>query len=238
MLAAARIGAVVVPFSTFATTPEMRDPTRRRRHRDPACARLPTAITTTATRLGGRRPIARSRLLRHVARSTPNGSTGPTVALLEAMEDDVDGIRLPGHRLHVGFDRRTQGRRAHPRVAARTPDGISTTIRGLTADDRLFCNSPFFWIGGFAFAVCSRPCVAGATLVCSNAVDAGRDARPAGGRKAHHDKRFRRGHRASRPTQQLRRPRSVVDAPRQSVSDHGPRCATRRSGAAAQHARA
>ena len=26
-------------------------------------------------------------------------------------------------------------------------------IRGLTSADKLFCNSPFFWIGGFAFGL-------------------------------------------------------------------------------------
>ncbi len=41
-----------------------------------------------------------------------------------------------------------------------------------TADDRLFCNSPFFWIGGFAFGLLAT-LVAGSTLVCSNATDAG-----------------------------------------------------------------
>jgi acyl-CoA synthetase (AMP-forming)/AMP-acid ligase II len=45
-------------------------------------------------------------------------------------------------------------------------------VRGLTADDRLFCNSPFFWIGGFAFGLLAT-LVAGSTLVCSNATDAG-----------------------------------------------------------------
>ncbi|PRC41758.1 AMP-binding protein, partial [Mycobacterium sp. ITM-2017-0098] len=43
-------------------------------------------------------------------------------------------------------------------------------IRRLTADDRLFCNSPFFWIGGFAFGLLAT-LVAGATLICSNATD-------------------------------------------------------------------
>ena len=44
-------------------------------------------------------------------------------------------------------------------------------IRRLTADDRQFCNSPFFWIGGIAIAVLA-PLLAGATSVCSNAADA------------------------------------------------------------------
>jgi acyl-CoA synthetase (AMP-forming)/AMP-acid ligase II len=34
----------------------------------------------------------------------------------------------------------------------------------------LFCNSPFFWIGGIAFAVLAT-LLAGSTLVCSNATD-------------------------------------------------------------------
>ena len=45
-------------------------------------------------------------------------------------------------------------------------------IRGLTESDKLFCNSPFFWIGGFAFGLLAT-LVAGATLICSNATDAG-----------------------------------------------------------------
>ena len=48
---------------------------------------------------------------------------------------------------------------------------VLNEIRGLTADDKLFCNSPFFWIGGIAFAVLAT-LLAGATLVCSNAIDA------------------------------------------------------------------
>ena len=49
---------------------------------------------------------------------------------------------------------------------------ILNEIRGLTAQDKLFCNSPFFWIGGIAFAVLAT-LLAGATLVCSNASDPG-----------------------------------------------------------------
>ena len=49
---------------------------------------------------------------------------------------------------------------------------ILNEIRGLTANDKLFCNSPFFWVGGIAFAVLAT-LLAGSTLVCSNATDAG-----------------------------------------------------------------
>ena len=49
---------------------------------------------------------------------------------------------------------------------------VLNEIRGLTSEDKLFCNSPFFWIGGIAFAVLAT-LLAGSTLVCSNAIDAG-----------------------------------------------------------------
>ena len=42
----------------------------------------------------------------------------------------------------------------------------------MAADDTLFCNSPFFWIGGFAFGLLAT-LIAGSTLLCSNASDAG-----------------------------------------------------------------
>jgi acyl-CoA synthetase (AMP-forming)/AMP-acid ligase II len=41
-------------------------------------------------------------------------------------------------------------------------------VRGLTADTRLFSNSPLFWIGGLGYNVVGT-LVAGATLICSRA---------------------------------------------------------------------
>ena len=76
-------------------------------------------------------------------------------------------------------------------------------IRGLTADDRLFCNSPFFWIGGFAFGAARHPGRRRHAGVLQRRRRR-RDARPAGGREAHHDQRFRRGHRAPGPPPELR----------------------------------
>jgi hypothetical protein len=96
-------------------------------------------------------------------------SVDPT--LLSAMEDDVGGSdRWP-----------SSTRRALPAA----PKGVVHThaallghqrnlndIRCLTAEDKLFCNSPFFWIGGFAFGLLAT-LIAGSTLVCSNATDPG-----------------------------------------------------------------
>ena len=47
---------------------------------------------------------------------------------------------------------------------------VLNDIRGLASEDRLFCNSPFFWVGGIAFSILACM-LTGATLVCSNAVD-------------------------------------------------------------------
>jgi acyl-CoA synthetase (AMP-forming)/AMP-acid ligase II len=44
-------------------------------------------------------------------------------------------------------------------------------IRRYAKDEVLFSNSPFFWIGGFAYGLLGT-LLAGATLVCSNATDA------------------------------------------------------------------
>ena len=44
-------------------------------------------------------------------------------------------------------------------------------IRRYGRDEMLFSNSPWFWIGGFAYALLGT-LVAGARLVCSNAPDA------------------------------------------------------------------
>ena len=45
-------------------------------------------------------------------------------------------------------------------------------LRGYDESDVLFSNSPFFWIGGLAYSLLGT-LLAGATLVCSNATDAG-----------------------------------------------------------------
>ena len=44
-------------------------------------------------------------------------------------------------------------------------------LRRYTPDEVLFSNSPFFWIGGFAYALLGT-LVAGAELVCSASADA------------------------------------------------------------------
>jgi len=161
MLATARIGAVVVPFSTFATAPELRD---QLIHSD-------TEILLSVSGFRGHDYVERlagitAPWLRHVVYD--NRITGGS-ALLPALEDDVDGC----DPLAIIY---TSGSTGVPKGALHTHDSLLenqrnlNAIRGLTADDRLFCNSPFFWIGGFAFGLLAT-LLAGSTLVCSNAAD-------------------------------------------------------------------
>jgi acyl-CoA synthetase (AMP-forming)/AMP-acid ligase II len=166
MLAAARIGAVVVPFTTFATVSELR---RQLVHSDV------TILLATSSFRGNdyvqRLPEVRESapLLRHVLIGTcPKSSVDE--ALLAALEADVDG----SDPLAIVY---TSGSTAAPKGVVHTHAALLAhqrnlnDVRALTADDRLFCNSPFFWIGGFAFGLLAT-LVAGCTLVCSNATDA------------------------------------------------------------------
>ncbi len=167
MLAAARIGAVVIPFSTFATAPEMVTQIV-----DSDTEILLAAASFRShdyrTRLADIEGAAP--LLRHVLiESEPSGTLDET--LLEAMEDDVD----ESDPLAIVY---TSGSTSAPKGVVHTHASllghqkILNEIRGLTAQDKLFCNSPFFWIGGIAFAVLATV-LAGSTLVCSNAGDPG-----------------------------------------------------------------
>ena len=88
------------------------------------------------------------------------------------MEDDVDGSDPLAIVYTSGSTSAPKGVGAHPRRACSTISGTSTGSAGSPPTDKLFCNSPFFWIGGFAFGLLAT-LVAGSTLVCSNAVDAG-----------------------------------------------------------------
>ncbi len=191
-LAAARIGAVIVPFSTFATARELgeqlvdgdveillsaagfrsHDYVRRLAEAlavpDLSVPDLDSdhrlfATTTSAAPQLRHVAIGHQRVYRLARTVDP--------ALLDAIEDDVDGSDL----LAIVY---TSGSTGTPKGAMHTHAALLAhqqnlnSIRSLRAQDRLFCNSPFFWIGGLAFGLLAT-LVAGATLVCSNATDAG-----------------------------------------------------------------
>lgn len=165
MLAAARIGAVVVPFSTFSTGPELQ---AQLVHSD-------TEILLAARSFRGHDYVARLRdvtapWLRHVAFDIPDGDAAE-VELLAALEEDVDGC----DPLVIVY---TSGSTGAPKGVVHTHEAVLghqrnlNEIRGLSVHDRLFCNSPFFWIGGLGFGLLAT-LIAGSTLVCSNADPAG-----------------------------------------------------------------
>ena len=168
MLAAARIGAVVVPFSTFATAPEL---ATQLAHAD-----VEVMLATASFRNHDYRERladidkAAIPLLRHTFIDS-----APPVAvdseLLEQMEDDVEAC----DPLAIVY---TSGSTSAPKGVVHTHASllehqlVLNEIRGLGPADKLFCNSPFFWIGGIAFSILATM-LAGATLVCSNSVDPG-----------------------------------------------------------------
>lgn len=195
MLAAARIGAVVVPFSTFVTARELReqlinsdvgillsassfrthDYVQRLEQLLPdqdfeSGRRLFSAAAPQLRQIGiSYRPDA-IRRVRDIERFYRLADTVAREQLV-AMQDDVHGC----DPLTVVY---TSGSTSAPKGAVHTHAALLghqrnlNKIRRLTADDKLFCNSPFFWIGGFAFGLLAT-LVAGSTLVCSNAGDPG-----------------------------------------------------------------
>ena len=182
MLAAARIGAVVIPFSTFVTAREMREQlvdsdtqillsAASFRSHDYA-QRVAQALSEPDFTVG--RPLfaAATPQLRHVSIGHgPICGLAETVdsELLSAMEDDVDGSD-PLAIVYTSGSTSTPKGVVHTHAALLGHQQNLNNIRGLTADDKLFCNSPFFWIGGFAFGLLAT-LIAGSTLVCSNATD-------------------------------------------------------------------
>ena len=168
MLAVARIGAVVIPVSTFATAPEM---ATQLAHAD-----VEILLATESFRGNDYRrrlaEIDRAELplLRHILIDT----APPEVAddtLLEAMEADVDASDVLAIIYTSGSTSAPKGV-VHTHASLLEHQRVLNDIRALTAEDKLFCNSPFFWVGGMAFSILACM-LAGATLVCSNAVDPG-----------------------------------------------------------------
>lgn len=164
MLAAARIGAVVVPYSTFATRAELHG---QLVHSDTEILLSAASYRNHdyAQRLAG----VTAPSLRHTVFDGFTEMAGES--LLEAMEADVDGCD-PLAIVYTSGSTGAQKGAVHTHEALLGHQRNLNEIRGLAGRDRLFCNSPFFWIGGFAFGLLAT-LVAGSTLVCSNAPDAG-----------------------------------------------------------------
>ena len=190
-LAAARIGAVSVPLSTFSTSAELRVLLRNadvalllsassyRSHDYVAALRaaVPELDFGVAPPLfAGSLPV-----LRHVAFVEPGEHVDPAWSMrwieergrsiepgvLEAAEAAVSA----GDRLTIVH---TSGSTGEPKGVIHTHGALIrhldnlNQIRRYTPDEVLFSNSPFFWIGGLAYSLLGT-LVAGGRLVCSNA---------------------------------------------------------------------
>lgn len=194
-LAAARIGAVSVPLSTFSTSAELAALLRgadvdillsASSYRAQDFVTSLTAAVPLLDLADDRSPLLAPAmpLLRRVAFSGGDSRVAAPwtcealVASGSAVADDVLGAAeasvTPSDRLVVVH---TSGSSSAPKGVVhlhgpliRHLDNLNQ-IRRYTADEVLFSNSPFFWIGGFAYALLGT-LVAGAKLVCSNAVAA------------------------------------------------------------------
>lgn len=181
-LAAARIGAVALPLSTFSTRAELRGllrgadvelllaaPSHRGRDFVADVAALVPSFDP---------PIHCPDLpaLRHVSFSgdapVPGAGQPPENvgdSLLAAMEAAV----RPADRLVIVH---TSGSTSEPKGVIHQHGPLLRHLANLNElrryepDEVLFSNSPFFWIGGFAYSLLGT-LLAGATLVCSNATD-------------------------------------------------------------------
>jgi acyl-CoA synthetase (AMP-forming)/AMP-acid ligase II len=193
-LAAARIGTVAVPLSTFSTAAELRVLLRNAdvallvaaasyRSHDYVAA-LREAVPELD--LGGAPPLFAQTLpvLRRLVFTDPGAGAhaawsvraleeeGRTLErdVLEAAEDAVS----PGDRLTIVH---TSGSTGDPKGVVHTHGALIrhldnlNRIRRYTPEEVLFSNSPFFWIGGLAYSLLGT-LVAGGKLVCSNATSA------------------------------------------------------------------
>lgn len=192
-LAAARIGAIAIPLSTFSTSTELRALLRS--------ADIEVLLATTSFRgrdyvealrdavaaldLAAAPPLhdPSTPALRHAAfdSAVPGVANGWTAGALVGAGETVDDDVLRAAELDVRAGDRmvivhTSGSTSEPKGVIHQHGPLIRHLENLNElrryaeHDVLFSNSPFFWIGGFAYSLLGT-LVAGATLVCSNATD-------------------------------------------------------------------
>lgn len=193
-LAAARVGAVAVPFSTFSTAAELAGLLRNadvslllaaRSYRSHDYERtLARAIDGLDFSAPGplHAPCVPSLRRVHVEAPSPAVHRDWSMDGLRALADGVgpDVLAALEHDVHPADPMvvvHTSGSTSEPKgvVHAHGPlirhlDNLNR-LRRYGADEILFTNAPWFWIGGFAYGLLGT-LVAGARLLCSNAPDA------------------------------------------------------------------
>jgi acyl-CoA synthetase (AMP-forming)/AMP-acid ligase II len=180
-LAAARIGAVTVPLSTFSTSGELATLLRSAdievllattsfRDRDHVVA-LTEAVPGFDRTAAAPLHLTAAPALRRVEFDGASALIGAG----RAIDDDVlaaaGAAVQPADRMVIVH---TSGSTSEPKGVIhqhgpliRHLDNLNE-LRRYAEHEVLFSNSPFFWIGGFAYGLLGT-LLAGATLVCSNA---------------------------------------------------------------------
>ena len=195
MLAAARIGAVVLPFSTLSTADELRgllvrsDTAFLLADQEFRSHRYPETLKAAFPELDlSRPPPLRSPeapwLQRIAFAGAPPAGWDPSwsIASLEAMGESVGEARLEAVEARVCHADRfviihTSGSTSFPKGVMHSHGSLIrhleniNQVRGFGADDVLFSTSPWFWVAGFAFGLLGT-LVAGARIVCSNSTEA------------------------------------------------------------------
>jgi acyl-CoA synthetase (AMP-forming)/AMP-acid ligase II len=195
-LALARIGAITVPLSTFSTPAELAGFLRGSdvaalfsahsyRSHDyvvSLCAAIDDLdLAKPPPLLSARAPSLRRVVFDHVepGQIIDPGWTLPGL-LSGAVRIGMDVLAAaesavtPADRMVIVH---TSGSTSEPKGVIHSHGALIRHLDNLNQlrrygqDEVLFSNSPFFWIGGFAYALLGT-LVAGATLVCSNAVNA------------------------------------------------------------------
>ena len=193
-LAAARVGAVAVPFSTFSTAAELAALIRKadvavllsaRSHRSHDYERtLTRAVDGLDLAAPGPLASPSTPVLRRIHIDSPSPAVHRDWSMdglrdmAERIEDDVlAAVERDVHPSDPMVIVHTSGSTSEPKGVVHTHGPLIrhldnlNQIRRYTQDEILFTNSPWFWIGGFAYGLLGT-LVAGARLVCSNSPDA------------------------------------------------------------------
>jgi acyl-CoA synthetase (AMP-forming)/AMP-acid ligase II len=192
MLATLRIGAVLVPLSTLSSPDEIAwllahsdsqfvVATPRYRSQDFA-AILVQALP--GLDVAGAPELRRADVpwLRRIWFAGEAGGEDWSLGALEGMGEAVDDGLLAAAEARVspadrGVIIHTSGSTSKPKGVIHTQGAMirhldnTNRIRGMSPGDVLFSPSPWFWVAGFGYCLFGTV-VAGAQLLCSNAVDA------------------------------------------------------------------
>jgi acyl-CoA synthetase (AMP-forming)/AMP-acid ligase II len=171
-----RIGAVALPISTMSTEEELRGmldaadvehliTDHKYRNRDlAAVVKVATGGEPGTTLMSPDLPVLRRIWVGLEALEAAGAGQEDRVAAAEAQVTPADVLVV----VH------TSGSTSKPKGVVHTQGAMIRHARNLISirrfgpDDRLFSNSPFFWIGGLVFSLLST-IVAGARLICSAA---------------------------------------------------------------------